>query len=221
MRAGNLNAFNSRIPTVGNNGGFSFWRRINPFLPTNKNKPIILAPSLLSAVNVSPAPDIRSISRPVRATGRSDQVDCNGNQNGGISNSWNALNSAKALLDFVISNFRPIALVSGVALGFANPTLGCLAHNYSLTNFGTTRIFLISGIMLRSGEIRAVAEAWPAGMFGLDLHTRKMIGGGREKDGLYYLKCGTHASSAVGYCYCCWGCDSFLMALSFRTLVFV
>ncbi|XP_042485448.1 uncharacterized protein LOC122065680 isoform X2 [Macadamia integrifolia] len=185
MRAGNLNAFNSRIPTVGNNGGFSFWRRINPFLPTNKNKPIILAPSLLSAVNVSPAPDIRSISRPVRATGRSDQVDCNGNQNGGISNSWNALNSAKALLDFVISNFRPI------------------------------------GIMLRSGEIRAVAEAWPAGMFGLDLHTRKMIGGGREKDGLYYLKCGTHASSAVGYCYCCWGCDSFLMALSFRTLVFV
>ncbi|XP_042485450.1 uncharacterized protein LOC122065680 isoform X4 [Macadamia integrifolia] len=134
---------------------------------------------------LEPPEDRTRFSIAAMAQGAYFLVDCNGNQNGGISNSWNALNSAKALLDFVISNFRPI------------------------------------GIMLRSGEIRAVAEAWPAGMFGLDLHTRKMIGGGREKDGLYYLKCGTHASSAVGYCYCCWGCDSFLMALSFRTLVFV
>ncbi|XP_042491275.1 MAP3K epsilon protein kinase 1-like [Macadamia integrifolia] len=30
-----------------------------------------------------------------------------------------------------------------------------------------------------------------------DLHTRKTIGGGREKDGLYYLNCGTPTSAIV------------------------
>lgn len=64
-------------------------------------------------------------------------------------------------------NFLPLALVSGVALGLANPTLGCLADRYSLSKVSTFGIFIISGLMLRSGEIGAAAEAWPVGIFGL------------------------------------------------------
>lgn len=37
------------------------------------------------------------------------------------------------------------ALVGGVALGFANPNLGCLADSYSLSKFSTFGIFIISG----------------------------------------------------------------------------
>ncbi|KAK9280612.1 hypothetical protein L1049_014307 [Liquidambar formosana] len=74
---------------------------------------------------------------------------------------------AKVLLNFVGTNFLPIALVSGVALGIANPTLGCLAHRYSLSKLSTFGIFFISGLKLQGGEIEAVAEAWPAGIFGL------------------------------------------------------
>jgi F0F1-type ATP synthase assembly protein I len=38
------------------------------------------------------------------------------------------------------------ALVSGVALGLANPSLGCLADRYSLSKFSTFGIFIISGL---------------------------------------------------------------------------
>lgn len=37
------------------------------------------------------------------------------------------------------------ALVSGVGLGFANPTIGCLADKYSFTKISTCGIFVISG----------------------------------------------------------------------------
>lgn len=84
------------------------------------------------------------------------------------------------------------ALVSGVAVGLANPTLGCLADKYSLSKFSTFGIFIISGkklvlyicffctvwwdnphivcylgLTLRSDEIGAATEAWPVGLFGL------------------------------------------------------
>lgn len=37
------------------------------------------------------------------------------------------------------------ALVSGVVLGFANPSLGCLADRYYVSKVSTFGIFLISG----------------------------------------------------------------------------
>lgn len=83
------------------------------------------------------------------------------------ASSGKALIWAKPLLSFVADNFLPLALVSGVALGLANPTLGCLADRYSLSKVSTFGIFIISGLMLRSGEIGAAAEAWPVGIFGL------------------------------------------------------
>lgn len=38
-----------------------------------------------------------------------------------------------------------VALVCGVAFGVADPTLGCLAHKYSLSRVSTFGIFFISG----------------------------------------------------------------------------
>ncbi|CAI9091342.1 OLC1v1026350C1 [Oldenlandia corymbosa var. corymbosa] len=76
-------------------------------------------------------------------------------------------NWAEPILKFASSNFLPLALVTGVTLGFVNPTLGCLAHKYHLTKFSTFGIFIISGLTLRSDAIGAAAEAWPVGLFGL------------------------------------------------------
>ncbi|KAJ0721682.1 putative sodium bile acid cotransporter, sodium/solute symporter superfamily [Helianthus annuus] len=59
------------------------------------------------------------------------------------------------------------ALIGGVALGLANPTLGCLAHKYHVSKVSTFGIFFISGLTLRSDEIGAAVEAWPVGLFGL------------------------------------------------------
>ncbi|KAF6165958.1 hypothetical protein GIB67_012855 [Kingdonia uniflora] len=94
----------------------------------------------------------------------------NGNQHSRVH--W-----AKPLLKFAETNFLPIvcflttnifpALVCGITLGLANPSLGCLAHRYSMSKFSTFGIFLISGLVLRSEEIGAAAEAWPAGLFGI------------------------------------------------------
>lgn len=78
------------------------------------------------------------------------------------SSSW-----ATPLLNFASNNFLPIALIGGVVLGLANPSLGCLAHRYHLSKFSTFGIFIISGLTLRSEEIGAAAEAWPVGLFGL------------------------------------------------------
>jgi len=44
-----------------------------------------------------------------------------------------------------------LALVSGVGLGFANPTLGCLADKYSFTKISTCGIFIISGDSISCG----------------------------------------------------------------------
>ncbi|KAJ9699496.1 hypothetical protein PVL29_008199 [Vitis rotundifolia] len=94
-------------------------------------------------------------------------VNPDGSNHGKIFNSVNTLSLTKALSNFVVSNFLPIALISGVALGITNPTLGCMAHRYSLSTVSTFGIFLISGLKLQGGEIEAVAEAWPALVFGL------------------------------------------------------
>ncbi|XP_058087078.1 probable sodium/metabolite cotransporter BASS4, chloroplastic isoform X2 [Magnolia sinica] len=114
---------------------------------------------LKTSISISPIP---------RASGsRSDQVDGYGNQD---SRDWNrakVVNWTQPLLDFTITNFLPLALVTAIILGLANPSLGCLAHSYGLSKFSTFGIFLISGLTLRGGEIGAAVEAWPAGMFGL------------------------------------------------------
>ncbi|XP_073037147.1 probable sodium/metabolite cotransporter BASS4, chloroplastic [Primulina eburnea] len=73
----------------------------------------------------------------------------------------------KSLAKFVTDNFLPLALVSGVVLGFANPTLGCLADRYYLSKVSTSGIFLISGLTLDNVEIRDAVEAWQVGIFGL------------------------------------------------------
>ncbi|CAM0951848.1 unnamed protein product [Alopecurus aequalis] len=72
-----------------------------------------------------------------------------------------------AVLDFARSNFLPLALIGGIALGLLDPTLGCLAHEYSLSKYSTFGIFVISGLTLRTKEPGAALQAWPAGLFGL------------------------------------------------------
>ncbi|KAF5446293.1 hypothetical protein F2P56_031929 [Juglans regia] len=109
----------------------------------------------------------RSICRPVSALERPDQGDGNGDKVDPVSGSSSGLGLVKPLLDFATNNFLPLALVGGVALGLANPSLGCLADRYSLSKFSTFGIFIISGLTLRSGDIGAAAEAWPVGIFGL------------------------------------------------------
>ncbi|KAF5198908.1 Sodium bile acid symporter family [Thalictrum thalictroides] len=113
---------------------------------------------------------LSSISKIIRASQGeyNHQVGHNGNQD---ARNWDSsskvLNWAQPLLNFAETNFLPIALISGVALGLTNPGLGCLAHKYSMSKFSTFGIFLISGMTLRTEEIGAAAEAWPAGVFGL------------------------------------------------------
>lgn len=77
------------------------------------------------------------------------------------------LDTAKPVLKFARTNFLPLALITGVTIGLANPVPGCLAQKYSLSNWSTFGIFLVSGLTLRSGEMAAAIEAWPAGAFGL------------------------------------------------------
>ncbi|KAL6289297.1 hypothetical protein ACE6H2_006807 [Prunus campanulata] len=109
----------------------------------------------------------RSISRPVKVCQQSDQIDGDGKKAHNHSGSVKGLSWAKPLSNFVANNFLPLALVGGVALGMANPSLGCLADTYSLSKFSTFGIFIISGLTLHTGEIVAAAQAWPAGIFGL------------------------------------------------------
>ncbi|KAL3332083.1 hypothetical protein AABB24_032609 [Solanum stoloniferum] len=105
-------------------------------------------------------------SSPVRA---SSQHSNKGNGCGDNLPRATAKNSdwVKPLSGFVSNNFLPLALIGGVALGLANPTLGCLADRYYLSKISTFGIFIISGITLRSDEVGAAAEAWPVGLFGL------------------------------------------------------
>uniref|UniRef100_A0A2P2KWN9 Uncharacterized protein n=1 Tax=Rhizophora mucronata TaxID=61149 RepID=A0A2P2KWN9_RHIMU len=100
----------------------------------------------------------------IRASGQPRQVDGNGNEAAkpsGLPNSFNWL------LNFTGANFLPLALVGGVLLGLANPSLGCLADRCYLSKFSTFAIFIISGLTLRNGDISAAVEAWPVGVFGL------------------------------------------------------
>ncbi|EES18708.1 hypothetical protein BDA96_09G250700 [Sorghum bicolor] len=71
------------------------------------------------------------------------------------------------LINFARSNFLPLALISGVILGLLDPTLGCLAHEYSLSKFSTFGIFVMSGLTLRTKELGTALEAWPAALYGL------------------------------------------------------
>lgn len=77
------------------------------------------------------------------------------------------LHTVKPVLKFARTNFLPLALITGVTIGLVNPVPGCLAQKYSLSNWSTFGIFLVSGLTLRSGEMSAAIEAWPAGAFGL------------------------------------------------------
>ncbi|KAL6129620.1 hypothetical protein ACLB2K_072970 [Fragaria x ananassa] len=114
---------------------------------------------------LSPSPpSFHFETRSVRAC---HQIDGNGSKADKPSDSLEGLNWAKPLSNFAANNFLPISLVGGVALGFANPTLGCLADSYSLSKFSTFGIFIISGLTLHTGEIVAAADAWPVGFFGL------------------------------------------------------
>ncbi|CAN8254485.1 unnamed protein product [Cochlearia groenlandica] len=106
----------------------------------------------------------RWILRSIRACLPSDKV-CGGD--GGITASKNRLHYVKNFLDFASDNFLPLALVSGVGLGFANPALGCLADKYSLSKFSTCGIFIISGLTLRTEAIGAAVKGWPLGLYGL------------------------------------------------------
>uniref|UniRef100_A0A803N265 Uncharacterized protein n=1 Tax=Chenopodium quinoa TaxID=63459 RepID=A0A803N265_CHEQI len=93
--------------------------------------------------------------------------DVYGNSNNIILTSTPALTFMKGLLKFVLSNFLPLALVGGVALGFYSPALGCLAHKYSFSKFITCWLFFLSGLKSQDGDLKEVVEAWPAFLYGL------------------------------------------------------
>ncbi|KAG7561056.1 putative sodium bile acid cotransporter [Arabidopsis thaliana x Arabidopsis arenosa] len=105
----------------------------------------------------------RWIPRSIRACQPSDKLG----GDGAISASAQRLHFGNEFLSFASDNFLPLALVSGVALGFANPTLGCLADKYSFTKISTCGIFIISGLTLRTEAIGAAVKGWPLGVFGL------------------------------------------------------
>ncbi|XP_077241254.1 sodium Bile acid symporter family [Tasmannia lanceolata] len=160
MGAGTLRTLNLIPPAAGN----EVLRRRNFYFPANTVR--FSGHSPISIPNSLPRVQFRSISRPCRASGRSDQVGGYGKYSRD-SKFAKVLPWAQPLLDFALTNFLPLALVSGIALGLANPSLGSLAHRYGLSKFSTFGIFLISGLMLRSGDIGVAAEAWLAGLFGL------------------------------------------------------
>lgn len=89
------------------------------------------------------------------------------NEPAGVSGSENRVNWFKALSTFANNNFLPLALVTGVAVGVANPSLGCLADRYYLSKLSTFGIFVVSGLTLRTSEISASLEAWPVAVYGL------------------------------------------------------
>ncbi|XP_076926729.1 putative sodium/metabolite cotransporter BASS4, chloroplastic [Bidens hawaiensis] len=113
--------------------------------------------------------ELRSVTGTIviRNSTNSDQGNGGANQPGEKLGPPKFLTSAEPLLNFVSSNFLPLALIGGVALGLANPSLGCLAHTYHVSKVSAFGIFIISGLTLRSDEIGEAAEAWPVGLFGL------------------------------------------------------
>lgn len=139
-----------------------YFPRHNPYFLSNKYNGLFHGLILVSK------PTVRTLPLTIiRATDNSNQGNSDASNHKKVMISANVSNLTKALLNFTMTNFLPIALISGVVLGFANPTPGCLAHKYSLSKFSTSGIFFISGLKLQGGEFRAVSEAWPAGIFGL------------------------------------------------------
>ncbi|KAL0910462.1 hypothetical protein M5K25_021447 [Dendrobium thyrsiflorum] len=111
--------------------------------------------------------EYRRVTRRPRATGGSDEADGGRQLDAKDFSSQELFLWAKPFLEFVRKNFLPLALVSGVSLGLAYPNLGHVADRYPMSKFSTVGIFFISGLMLRSEEIGAAVEAWPAGVLGL------------------------------------------------------
>lgn len=162
MAVGSLQTLGLRPPSAARNGVSG--RRM-AYFPLNifsfsREFPVAFAPPSLFAKS-------RPVVRPLRAIGESGQVYGDGNHQSKDSTSQKVFSWAQPLLDFVGTNFLPLALVSGITLGLVNPTPGCLAHKYSLSRFSTCGIFFISGLMLHSRELGAAIEAWPVGLFGL------------------------------------------------------
>ncbi|CAN1298097.1 Probable sodium/metabolite cotransporter BASS4, chloroplastic [Linum perenne] len=125
-------------------------------LPRHSN--LSLSFNRSSSVRVPPL--IRACQPPNQASGNGNEPDRSSGLAKGVG--W-----TKPLLNFVGDNFLPLALMGGVVLGLANPSLGCLADRYKLSKFSTFAIFVISGMTLRNGDIGAAAEAWPVGVLGL------------------------------------------------------
>ncbi|KAI3923547.1 hypothetical protein MKW92_028709 [Papaver armeniacum] len=129
---------------------------------SSSSNPIKFSPKnfFISCPNSHPLRLYRSISSHtvVKVSQSSNQVNDNGNQHDRRISS-KTVSWEKSLLDFAGTNFLPLVAT--------NPTLGCLAHQYSVSKFSTFGIFLISGLLLRSEEIGAATKAWPAGLFGL------------------------------------------------------
>ncbi|KDP35786.1 hypothetical protein JCGZ_10422 [Jatropha curcas] len=111
----------------------------------------------------------RSIKIPtrIRACERSDKVYGNGSGSGSGAAKASGLSLGNQLSTFVDRNFLPLALIGGVLLGLANPSLGCIADKFYLSKITTVGIFFISGLTLQNGEIGAAVKAWPVGLFGL------------------------------------------------------
>ncbi|KAL3649940.1 hypothetical protein CASFOL_006343 [Castilleja foliolosa] len=108
----------------------------------------------------------RSVFRVSRIRASAESRQGNGDEENRLPQASTA-NWTELLAKFAANNFLPLALVSGVSFGLANPTLGCLADTYYISKLSTFGIFIISGLTLRSDEIGAAAEAWPVGLFGL------------------------------------------------------
>ncbi|XP_021863909.1 probable sodium/metabolite cotransporter BASS4, chloroplastic isoform X2 [Spinacia oleracea] len=120
--------------------------------------------SLFSGVSLTiRSPNFRNIT----VSQRSSQGDFYGSSKDLSLTPTPVLTFAKGLLKFVLSNFLPLALVGGVALGFYSPALGCLAHKYSLSKYITCWLFFLSGLKSQDGDLKEVVEAWPAFLFGL------------------------------------------------------
>ncbi|KAL8533281.1 hypothetical protein ACS0TY_009610 [Phlomoides rotata] len=109
---------------------------------------------------------LRSVSRIHRFTASAKPFQGNGDGENRLPQAVNP-NWTKSLAKFASDNFLPLALISGVLLGLANPRPGCFADRFYLSKISTFGIFVISGLTLRSDEIGAAAEAWPVGLFGL------------------------------------------------------
>ncbi|XP_065870128.1 probable sodium/metabolite cotransporter BASS4, chloroplastic isoform X2 [Euphorbia lathyris] len=120
-----------------------------------------------SARSISFSCTTASIPIRIRACNPPHQVNGSGSGAAKGSSLSKGLNWGKPLLNFVDTNFLPLALIGGVAVGLANPTFGCLADKYSLSKVSTFGIFFISGLTLRNGEIGAAVKAWLVGVFGL------------------------------------------------------